>query len=56
MFDLILLAFIAAVLWASALKWVRYLDTRDLLEGLRPTAAGVAAIEADLPKMPGDPR
>lgn len=54
MIELVLLAFAAMVFWLAAIKWWRYLGTRDLLESLRPTAADVAAIEAALPTMPGD--
>jgi len=56
MTELALVALVALVFWGLALKWWRYLDTRDLLEGLRPTAAAVAAIEAKKPRMKGDNR
>lgn len=55
MVELILIVPFAAVLWIGVIKWVRLLDTRDLLEGIRPTAADVAVIEAGLLKF-GDPR
>lgn len=49
--ELILIAPLSAALWYGVVKWVRFLDTRDLLEGLRPSAADVARIERRMPKM-----
>lgn len=43
------------IFWVGVIKWIRYMDTRDLLEAVRPNAADVAAIEATLPKF-GEPR
>lgn len=51
MTELLLITPLSVAFWVGVAKWVRYLDTRDFLEATRPTAADVAALEADLPKM-----
>jgi len=53
--EVLLVGFVTIVFWLTALKWWRFISTRDLLEGMRPTAAAVARIEAKLPKF-GDHR
>jgi hypothetical protein len=55
MIELLLIGVVAIVFWQTAIKWWRFLSTRDLLEGLHPTAASVAKIEASTPQF-GDPR
>lgn len=47
--EFVLIVPLSAVLWFGVIKWVRFLDTRDLLDGLRPTAAGAAQVELEHP-------
>lgn len=54
--EFVLITPLAVAFWYGVIKWVRYLDTRDLLEGTRPTAAAMARLDARLPKMAGDRR
>lgn len=51
MIELLTIAPLSAILWLGVIKWVRYLDTRDLLEGLHATAADAALIDAAHPTV-----
>lgn len=49
--QLLILAPMSVGLWYGVVKWVRYLNTIDLLESLRPTHADLHRIARTEPKM-----
>lgn len=51
MIELLTVAPLSVVFWVGVIKWVRYLDTRDFLEAMRPTAADAASIDAAHPTV-----
>ena len=51
MIELILYAALAAMFWPVVIRWWRVLDGIAALDAIRPSAADVAAAEAELPEM-----
>lgn len=54
--EALLFAPISFALWYGVAKYVRLLNTRALLDSVRPTAEAVADAEFALPRMAGDLR